>query len=266
MFIEEDINDWKEDFEDVLELYAEGNIHCGNLASCISDVHKAFALSIMGKRPTAMTQEFLEQMRDIGKAHFIFGTNPGKPISFTVGGKEFHTTGVRETAYMHVVFWNKIFFTTLISRDTEGMKMLQQLSDDIFATSNSGTDDFELAFVRVQRHIPHFNSELETLVDSALDNCVPEKMNSLQFKYRSVILVPFLKLYKAIIHKDSASFNQLLSEAIEAHRQFWSPAEKELKAEGWISLPLLAVCALACDQNIEITVESDYIPKFVYEK
>ncbi|MBP6722142.1 MAG: immunity 49 family protein [Bacteroidia bacterium] len=75
---------------------------------------------------------------------------------------------------------------------------------------------------------------------------------------------PEYQVWRCVLAKDPREMNLALKEALESHKTFWSTDDKRSRDAGWISLPLLHACAYAHDHGMEIEVESDYIPRWLY--
>ena len=56
-------------------------------------------------------------------------------------------------------------------------------------------------------------------------------------------------------------------EAFLLSKKAWIEEEKKQdNSQYWIDFPLVSCCKYAFKNGVEITVESDYIPKWLYEK
>jgi hypothetical protein len=81
--------------------------------------------------------------------------------------------------------------------------------------------------------------------------------------------IPFLKVLKSVFEGDNASFNDYLLYVLEKHKEYFSTysiIQGEPLADdptGWISLPLIAACAIAHDKGMKREIESDYIPEWL---
>ena len=79
------------------------------------------------------------------------------------------------------------------------------------------------------------------------------------------------KVLKSILENDVDAFNDALEKSLKDHRAFWSQ-KRILRAggdpvcmdsNGFISLPLTAICAIAYDKNFPIDHDCAYIPEFL---
>ncbi|MFW0786440.1 immunity 49 family protein [Gordonia sp. CPCC 206044] len=61
---------------------------------------------------------------------------------------------------------------------------------------------------------------------------------------------------------DQRTFTEQLEIALTSHRTYWgSTAERRRDPNGFISLPLFGLAAMAADEGMQIEVESDYLPR-----
>lgn len=79
-------------------------------------------------------------------------------------------------------------------------------------------------------------------------------------------------LLRAIVQGDEAAFEAALRAALDYHRKFWgqkkalNPGGSPLAEDpqGFTALHLTALCALAFDKGMDVMVESDYLPRYLY--
>src|SRR5262245_21103565 len=72
---------------------------------------------------------------------------------------------------------------------------------------------------------------------------------------------PFLDLLPHLEQRDSQGFAAALETALRQYHRFWSATAKlRDDMEGFVSVDLTAVAALAYDRGVAFDVESDYIP------
>lgn len=69
----------------------------------------------------------------------------------------------------------------------------------------------------------------------------------------------------ALFDGDEARFNAALVEALEAHKAWWGRGTRLDDPEGLFSNQASALVVMARQRNLEVTVESDYMPKWLIE-
>lgn len=263
--IEEDIEDWVETTERLQRHYDKNNFHEGTLGSAVSDAQRTFSLSIMGEKTQTESLEYLTQSKDIGIAHFNFGNNPEKDVELSLFGKKHHVKGVNEGAFMHVLSWSNILNLATITRDTEGKFFLLNLDDSVFNNANIKPDEMDLLWVKIQRGIIEESSDVSDEITQMINTIESGQMDKEKLPYRQKIILPILRLYQSVLSSDSTKFNSDLNFALQNHKEFWSISSREYKADGWVSIPLLAVCSIAFDKGISLETSSDYIPEWLYK-
>ncbi|MGR8007891.1 immunity 49 family protein [Streptomyces hypolithicus] len=80
------------------------------------------------------------------------------------------------------------------------------------------------------------------------------------------IMYPPMNLLTQLARGDQDKFNAELAKALEWHKEYWTRNEdRELEAEGLVALGPLAVSCLAVQAGFTLTVESEYLPKFLLD-
>ena len=79
------------------------------------------------------------------------------------------------------------------------------------------------------------------------------------------IAVREIDLLFRLLENDSVAFNESLIKALERHKKHWS--EKNLKNDprGFIAIGILGLVSIAYERGMTIEVESDYIPKYIFQ-
>ena len=79
-------------------------------------------------------------------------------------------------------------------------------------------------------------------------------------------LLPVLHLYEFILMKEYGKFNRLLERCIIKRKERAKERKEEQSSTLWADYELLACCAYANERGIEITVQSEYIPEWIYRR
>ncbi|MCE9534759.1 MAG: immunity 49 family protein, partial [Planctomycetes bacterium] len=73
--------------------------------------------------------------------------------------------------------------------------------------------------------------------------------------------VPYYRVLRKLGEHDAAGLEAALTNALALHKEYWSATEDRRKEKaGFVSLPLIALAALAWDRGLRFHVESDYLP------
>jgi hypothetical protein len=76
-----------------------------------------------------------------------------------------------------------------------------------------------------------------------------------------MLTVPYFEVLRSLERRNETDFTKALTEALRQHKGYWGATEKRRNdKEGFVSLPLTSVAALAYDRGLRFHVESDYTP------
>jgi hypothetical protein len=176
--------------------------------------------------------------------------------------------------------WIEGFYFSAISRDTSSLGYLISTPTDFLFQSSTRTLSCTNRQVEVLKAYWTGENDFGSCLATALAATDPDQVreeaqawslpaaqvNEL-VKYTLMITVPELQLLINFVEQDTAQFNATLQQALELHREYWQ-ADNQLKqiqdSKTFIALGPLAMAALAYANDMEIRVESDYLPPVLY--
>ncbi|MCP4439892.1 MAG: immunity 49 family protein [Aureispira sp.] len=203
--------------------------------------------------------------RDYGIGNFIYGSNPGVEFEFAIEDSLHTIVGANVTAYMHTNLWFKTFFSCLITRASKARAELCKTPTSVFQNANIKPNAYDLAYVDLLKGLFDSEANLSQIFKNISDTSDPEVLEVERQDFIYDIMNPTMLLLYHMLRNDENAFNEQLENALNSHKEFWSNNADD--SYGWISLPILAACSLAIDnKDFSITVESEYIPKWLYEK
>lgn len=82
--------------------------------------------------------------------------------------------------------------------------------------------------------------------------------------FRKIMHLPIANLYYHAYQKNEQEFNSTLEQYLLNKKEWIIKNKEENSSFYWIDFPVLGCCAFAYDRGVTITVESEYIPAFVY--
>jgi hypothetical protein len=174
----------------------------------------------------------------------------------------FHFKGERTTAFMDTDSWQLAFFSALAAGIKAGVEVLSLVPASVHQQANIKPDAFDLAFVAMLKGLFDPSANMGSLLVAANEAANAGSFSADRAEYATHIMTPQLALYRGILSSAEAEFNQSLEDAVLKHKEFWGTKARAHKVEGWVALPLLAVCRLARDhKKFRVSVETDYIPK-----
>jgi len=80
----------------------------------------------------------------------------------------------------------------------------------------------------------------------------------------STLWSPVLELYDCVYYNKPEQFNKTLANYLTRKKNYILVNKLEDDPRYWIDFPALGVCSYASDSGIEISIESDYIPSWLY--
>lgn len=156
----------------------------------------------------------------------------------------------------------------LLARDNELLGMLAQIKEEKFDPEKAGLsgDRFHLLTFRYINEILNGNNDIKVkeLYDEAY-KAVVDYFEDEGDSYTESSIYFDLELLKAVREKDTVTFNERLAGRLESFKNFYGESGNESRIDGLYAPIPTGLAAFAYDQGMEITVESDYMPRFLVE-
>ena len=230
--------------------------------------------AIMSNQPKELVYTIMKHYLDFGVSHFKqYFTNQDE-IKVRLGNEAYKVEKIDTAAGINCHSWAKLFSIALILRNEKRQHELLELADKIsekneflsqwleyfkieFKPTESNNIDFlKLRIEKSKRDIGVFK-ELDRIRKAMLEGR-PKSigMNSLSL----------ISLYELVSMNDQAAFNELLNIHLEDKKQFIIKNKRHGHPDLWIDFEVLACCSYAYDKNIKISIQSEYIPSWVYEE
>lgn len=185
----------------------------------------------------------------------LYRLGDGPPVSYS---------GDRPIDSAHVGHWLAGFDLAMISRQHDLLDLLASISTDALRKSPT-TSSPEVTFRAVDLRRALWIAPRVTADPAYLWQCqfvAGCTSRSLLHRANRTLGRSYLALFPPLERGDEAAFSEALTEALLQHKQFYSSTDKLRKEpEGFVSLSLTAVAALAWDRGLRFDVESDYAPR-----
>ncbi|NJO78629.1 MAG: immunity 49 family protein [Cyanobacteria bacterium RM1_2_2] len=236
-----------------------------NLAIAYKEaLEQAVYAFVLGKQKEEII-EYLSLSLQLGVAHFSSALELPEIFPIQFRGQTYSYSHERSTAFISPIDWSKIFHLAIVLRNGHAIKFLSGISTDALREANVKEDEVDYLYVDFLKGL--FNKEVNIgeLLIQVMDATDPERLPERRYDFILYIRVPELVLYRCFLSNKEAEFNQKLVEALELHKEFWTKTpEKSFDSDGLLSLPLLAVAALAFHNKIfRLTAQSDYLPMWL---
>ncbi len=238
-----------------------------NLGLQVNEALEVFAYCIVNDAEKEDSLSYLRHAVEFGSANFMYANNIGTEISFTLENRLVQLTPEENLAYKDVGSWLKALYASLILRNQDGLKELLKIDQSVFEKANIKPIAFDLAIFNLHKALFDSNANLQDCFQNIADASSPDVIEIERQDYIYDLRTPVTILIHEILTNNESGFNEHLEKALNSHADFWSKKENTDESYGWISIPLLAICALAMDnKGFNITIESEYIPKWLYKK
>ena len=92
-----------------------------------------------------------------------------------------------------------------------------------------------------------------------------ESRNNSVIEGFNILFLPLFELYYQAYYREEEAFNKILEQYLINKKSYIISDEDEDHADYWVDFDALGVCAYAYDKGLNIRVESEYIPRWVYD-
>jgi len=196
-------------------------------------------------------------------AILVFSHNQRPPQSFLLGnGPPVSYSEPVDESHAHVGRWIDALELATITRQTDLLTTLKRLPNELLERSSTVGARSTYLFVSLLRTLgardPIIGHPAFNVYQEYCANCHDDSAHCIAIRH---LAIPFLGILRQLECADAAAFSNSLVGALEMHKKYWGSSEKRRKDfDGFVSLQLTAVAALAWDRGLRFDVESDYIP------
>ena len=260
----------------------EGLIH-GDEVSAEYIAHsylKYFYYQLIGEIEPSETIDSADLYFQVQKFWFDqSGVTEGQPFTSKILGKTINQVGISSTNNNSAISYTEWLLMGLILRRYEVItKTLSNPPNDIEASPES-KDRWNLTEFVYYKALIEKRTNRPAIYQSALE--VAKDPGSIRFllggNYEVLpttperkawvdhMYLPFLRLFELAANEEGTAFNEELASALKTYVKFIEDNDLSYDRKHWLPIRLLAACAYAHDQGIRITMESDYLPKWLIE-
>ncbi|GAA0918658.1 immunity 49 family protein [Streptomyces thermoalcalitolerans] len=160
--------------------------------------------------------------------------------------------------------WLSAFWLAIVCREQARMTQLCEIPIDFLRGSGVEYDEYIYHWIDALQAYWLIRPGLGEKLLAAIQMSSPDVARIAHPEVLDKILYQPINLFQYFLRKDHDGFNQALVEALELHKSFWTGGEnREKSVKGYVALGPLAIACLAFDAGFPITVESDYIPRYL---
>lgn len=203
---------------------------------------------------------------EVGAAIYTVATaEEGATVEITLQGKQIPVTATGPVYFASGGTWLTTNYLAAIARDVAKTQLLSDVPLDVLR--GSGSEEPEYVFLMVDM-FQKFNLQqhgVHEALNAALKATDPNEIDPMHREHVRVVAFPQLNMFHNIINAGrEEQFNQSLAEALELYKELWSSEENEESPNGYIAIGPLGLASVAHDAGIPIDVESEYLPRYLY--
>jgi len=231
--------------------------------------------SIINSKHITDISEYLKSYIDLGISHLQREFCLESSLKIEISNEEFVIESSTSKIGINLFDWWKLFNVALILRDDKFKNELY----DLFSNCKEETKDpfwrKSMMLVLMCNDKEEFETSILSDIKSIVKSGVVE-YHSLQGGglikskegkgKREKMWFPVMELYYLAYLHDENAFNTLLEEYLIFKKKWIIENKEEDNSNYWIDFPLLACCSYAHDKSISISVESEYIPSFIFKR
>lgn len=158
--------------------------------------------------------------------------------------------------------WIEGFFLAALCRDVPSLSLLCAASVEPMRRSRSRHPEYRYPFMEALRAFWRGEGDCRGLALEAMRMTDPTRPDIYGKKYTLYIDVHLIRLLFLISANDPEVEDALFT-ALKDHKKYWSRKDLCLDTDGFLSIPLLGLAALAYDRGIRFEVESEYLPMWL---
>ncbi len=176
-------------------------------------------------------------------------------------GALIHIPAIEPSSITHVARWCDGFFVAVISCDTESLDRLCIMPISLTQLSSTRSSELHYLFAEALQGFYLGKRDASSFLSDAIRLANPRDVYEGSWLFESSISIPWMNLLDCVMHSEQERFNNVLQEALQLHKQYWTKDEDSLLyPESYLALGLIAICRLAHEQGIIIEANSDYLP------
>jgi hypothetical protein len=168
-------------------------------------------------------------------------------------------------SYSNGISWLHGFYMGVACRETHLNDRLAEIPVDILKQSTTRSDEYLYLQIEALQSFWKGAADTPQRVIEAMKATDPELIKVGTVDYALNIAVREIDLLFRLLENDSVAFNESLIKALEWHKKHWSKENLKNDPNGFIAVGILGLVSIAYERGMTIEVESDYIPKYIFQ-
>jgi hypothetical protein len=157
------------------------------------------------------------------------------------------------------------FYLGVACRESHLNERLAEIPVDILKQTTTRSDEYLYLQIEALQSFWKGAADTPQRVIEAMKATDPEVIKVGTVDAALNIAVPEIDLLFRLLENDSVAFNESLIKALERHKKHWSKENLKNDPNGFIAVGILGLVSIAYERGMTIEVESDYIPKYIFQ-
>ena len=183
----------------------------------------------------------------------------GEPVECRLGSRTCLVVKPPDSSQVFSGRWMDAFYTNALCRNFQVLDELCSVSIESLRSSSTRSPGYRHLMVELFQSVWMKRSDSVERFKEAIKAADPDNPE-LPVDWMLHLEIPSAEcLFFGAL--GDPSFPSVFEKAVALHKKFWTKGEKRKRdRDGFISIPLLGLGALAHDRGLDIGVESDYVP------
>jgi hypothetical protein len=162
--------------------------------------------------------------------------------------------------------WIEAMWCALAVDDPIAQHWLTTVDTDALRPQGVLFNDYVFDYAKFLRSIVQRDASHSQWLGAAIEHCEPSSPQLEETRdWIDHFDYPALRTSYQLLVGDAAKFNEALEDLLQNHRAYWSASSHSRALQGLLSLPASALRRLADAQELEVEVESPYMPAQVWQ-
>lgn len=211
-----------------------------------------------GKEETWQAAVFASQTAN---AVFARTSKSEDTIRYQLGDREYELPVLGPNHHATPVDWLTAAWLAVITRSEQRIAALCKVGKYTLRGSGAQVEDYVHPWVETLQRYLGGEQVPPALLESVIDLTAPEQAKFATRDYMLFVAYPPANILFRILRGTAEQFNEALTQATTAHRDYWRQTDLADNPDGFIALAVLAMAIRGRDDGFPVEVESDYLPK-----
>jgi hypothetical protein len=235
------------------------------LGRCISAMQECAILEHVVRADADAFEIGLEDAAILRGEMFACAVSGGRPRHVELSGERYLTVRDVSRSDTGVNGWLGGYYASAIVQRRDILNAIVDVPESLLRSCPGVAGGYMYGLIKTLRALWKRSPDIEEHLQAAFDATDPTRLPEDEIDWVLNIVVQELGLIEALIEGSSSLFNERLEKALLRHKHYYSAQERCLSPSGFIALGPLALTLIAYQRGCPISVESDYIPRDLYE-